>query len=412
VLQRSWNRRKKSRHGACPLSCGASVDPLIKGPIDKKWHRANYTFWQVFASLSVFAPVREFFLLAMFLVCFSSALAKQPVSFAPGGDESAHFQTQVLLANLDNPAGLALRPTESKSGPYVLFLAESGAGRVLAVTTDAPGQVDEVVIDFPLGTFGQKPEYRVGPLGLAFISRSKLVVGFQGERPGADVLASYSLSAQGGVLTAAQYDHAVGPLDVELASQVDDLHFGGLAMADKTCFITSGGHDSPGWILKSGIEANRLAYLQPFIDLPKQVGFGAPGGITIVPHPRPPFMVVGLMGSRETPRDSRLAFFVPASGQLAMSLPTGLHDMISLAYSPTGQLYAADFSWQDPQAGGIYRIDDARLDGKQTCRAVKIASVVRPFSLAFAPDGSLFVTAFGEGENVQQGTLVKITGEL
>ncbi len=344
--------------------------------------------------------------------CVSAALAQVPIDFAPTSDATADFQTEVLLADLDNPAGLALRPTQAKSGPYELFFAESGAGRVLSVSTNALEQVDEVLVDFPLGTLGQQPAYRVGPLGLAFISRTKLVVGAKGESPGADLLASFTLPSDDAVLTAAEKDHAVGPIKAKLAAQIDDLQFGGLAMADRTCFLTTGGQDSQGWIFKSGIEANRLAYLQPFIDLQKIVGFGAPAGIAVIPHPRPAYLVVALMGSRDTPQDSRLAFFVPASGELALNLPTGLHDIISLAYSPTGQLYAADFSWHDEQAGGVYRIDDAQIDGRQTCRAVKIASIVRPFSLAFAPDGSLFVTSLGEGENAKQGTLVKITGEL
>ncbi|NOZ40409.1 MAG: hypothetical protein GXP24_09305 [Planctomycetes bacterium] len=350
------------------------------------------------------------FVLAITLCCVSSALAQVPVSFVPAGDESSDFQTEVLLADLDNPTGIALRPTHATSGPYELYFAESGAGRVLRVATNALEQVDEVLVDFPLGTLGQRPEYRVGPLGLAFISRTKLVVSSKGESPGADVLASFTLPSDDSVLTAAEQDHAVGPLKAELAAQVDDLQFGELVMADRMCFLTTGGQK--GWVLKSGIEANRLAYLQPFIDLQKKVGYGAPAGIALIPHPRPAFLVVALMGSRDTPQDSRLTFFVPSSGELAMNLPTGLHDIISLAYSPTGQLYAADFSWHDAQAGGVYRIDDARLDGRQTCRAVKIASIVRPFSLAFAPDGSLFVTALGEGDNTKQGTLVKITGEL
>jgi len=351
-------------------------------------------------------------LLAMLLFCISSADAKSSISFVPSGDESANFQTEILLADLDNPTGLALRPTDEKSGPYKLYFAESGAARILTVSTDALDQVDEVITGFPLGDFGEQPVYRVGPLGLAFVTRAKLVVSAKGKSPGADVVAGYILPADGSVLTAATQDHAVGPLHDDIATKVDDLQLAGLAMTDRVCFLTTLGQDSQGWVLKAGVVANRLAYLQPFIDVQKKVGFGAPAGIAVIPEPRPPFLVVALMGSRETPEDSRLAFFESASGELALDLPTGLHDIISLAYSPSGQLYAADFSWEDEQAGGVYRIDDARLEGQQTCRAVKIASIVRPFGLVFVPDGSLFVTSFGEGENARQGALIKITGDL
>jgi hypothetical protein len=359
---------------------------------------------------------------ATLLFCASSAGAEQRLSHVPPGDESANFQTQVVLADLNNPAGMALPPVQAKGRPFELYIAESGAGRVVRVSVDAlagdklPGEqlreTDDVIVDFPLGTFGQQPEYRVGPLGLAFISRSKLVVSAKGKLPGADVLACYSLPVDGTVLAADEPDHAVGPLNPKIASQVDDLQISGLAVADQTLFSTSGGRDSQGWLLKSGLDANRLDDLRAFVEMQKAVGFGAPAGIALIPQPRPAFVVVSLMGSREQLQDSRLAFLVPATGKLALDLPTGLHDIISLAYSPSGQLYAADFSYSDPQAGGVYRIDDARLEGRQACHAVKVASMVRPVCLAFAPDGSLFVTSFGPGENAKQGALHKIVGAL
>ena len=349
---------------------------------------------------------------ASLTLAFGTAQAQPESELAPPSDDSANFQTEVLLSGLDNPTGLALRPAQPKSGPYELFFAESGAGRVVRVVTDKLDRLDEVIVDFPRGTWGRQPEYRVGPAGLIFLSRTRLAVGAKQQQPGADTLATYLLPVDESVLSATQQDHAVGPLDEKVLENVDDLQFAAMAIIDKTCFLTSGGQDNQGWILKSAFEANRLANLQRFIGVQKKLSFGAPAGIAVIPHPRPAFLVVGLMGSRETPHDSRLAFFVPSSGALALNLPTSLHDTISLAYSPSGQLYAADFSWHDAQSGGIYRLDDARLDGQTACRAVKVATVVRPFSLAFAPDGTLFVTAFGEGENTQQGSLIKITGNL
>lgn len=342
----------------------------------------------------------------------SPLLAQSEVGFAPLGDESGSFQTEVLIADLDNPTGLALLPTQAKSGPYQLFLAESGAGRVIQVSTTALDKASNVIVDFPFGTFGQRPEYKVGPLSLAFISRSRLVVGCKGASPGADLLKCYSITLGGASISADKQDRAVGPLKKKITSNIDDLQFAGLVTTEKMLFATTGGRDSQGWLLKSGIEANRLAYLQPFVDFQKVAGFGGPAGIAMIPQPRPSFLVVALTGSRETPSDSRLSFFVPSNGELALDLPTGLNDIVSLAYSPTGQLYAADFSWQNEADGGVYRIDDARIEGQQTCRAVKVAAIVRPMSLAFAPNGSLFVTAFGEGENEKQGALIKITGAL
>ncbi len=359
-------------------------------------------------ALCVSVTLYEAFLIAL-LFCVSTVHAQSLVSFAPVGDETADFEMQVLLSDLDNPVGLALRPTQAKRGPYELYLAESGAGRIVRVVTDALEQVDGVIVNFAVG---EQLGFRTGPLGLVFINRKKLVVGLCDEGENSGKLVSYALGEAGTTVDAGEQDHAVGPLRSKLGSGKDRLSFFGLAMTEATCYVTSSRLGADGLVLKAGVRANRLVYLQPLIDVEKEVGFGAPGGIAVIPRPRPAFLVVALMGSRETPQDSRLVFFLPSTGKVALSLPTGLHDILSLAYSPSGQLYAADFSWQDAQAGGVYRLDDARVEGKQTCRAVKIASVVRPVSLAFAPDGSLFVTALGAGENARHGMLVKVTGEL
>jgi len=350
----------------------------------------------------------EIFALAMSLLWWLHVPALAADSFLPSTDASADFTTQVLLSNLDEPVGVALRPVPAKQGPYELFVAEHSGRRVLRVTTDAPESARDAVTDF-------KPEG--GPRGLLFLDRNRLVVGISGASRADNVLAGFVMRPDNATLSSAEPDFAVGPLKPEISSNIDGLQFANLALAEKTVFATTGGRAAQGWVLKSSIEANRLASLQPLIDVQDVAGYGAPGGITMIPPPRPAFLVVALMGDRETPHDSRLAFFVPATGELAMLLPTGLHDLVSLAYSPSGQLYAADASWETPQDGGIYRIDDAQVDGRQTCRAVKIASLVHPMSLAFAPDGSLYATALnnrdtGEPASAGGGTLVKITGNL
>jgi hypothetical protein len=181
-------------------------------------------------------------------------------------------------------------------------------------------------------------------------------------------------------------------------------------------FITLEGASAGGQILKADIEKNRLETLRPFVSHKKSNELTAPGGITFTPSDRPQFLVVANQGSFDTPRDSRLAFYTLENGRLALSLGTGLHDIMGLAYSPSGQLYAVDCAWpgagNDTGQGGVYRLDDARLEGRQVCRAVKIASVARGIALAFAPDGALYVTALGEGENAKQGTVIKITGKF
>jgi len=170
-----------------------------------------------------------------------SAFAQSPAGFAPRVDASDDFQTQVLLSELDNPTGLALLPTRAKSGPYQLFFAESGAGRVMRVASNKVADVAEVVADFPLGTFGAEPSFRVGPMALAFVSRSRLVVGCKGVEVGSDLLKSYSIPTAGKVLSADDQDHEVGPLTKKIAASIDDLHFGAFATTEKTVYVTTGG---------------------------------------------------------------------------------------------------------------------------------------------------------------------------
>lgn len=352
----------------------------------------------------------------LWIASFGVSLVCSPAQaideFAPTVDRTADFRARTLISGLDNPAGITLRATESTSGPYELFFAESGAGRILRVATNTIEDRSEVVTEFAMGSFGEQPGYRAGPLAIGFITRSKLAVTTSKTDGSAGRIACFALRDGAATLTAKQQDHAVGPIDQAIVSSAGEFDLCGLAVHEDVCFATTAGSNSHGWLLKCGVEANRLAYLEPLVDVAKQLRVGATGGITVIPEPRPSLLVTALMGSRETPQDCRLAFLLPTTGEAMMNLPLGLNDVIALAYSPSGQLYAADFSWHDKQAGGVYRIDDARIDGQQTCRAVKVASVVRPFGLVFAPNGSLFVTAFGEGENTKQGQLLEITGEL
>ncbi len=54
-------------------------------------------------------------------------------------------------------------------------------------------------------------------------------------------------------------------------------------------------------------------------------------------------------------------------------------------------------------------------DGKGGVATVKVMSLDKPTSLAFAPDGTLYVTAFGtakEGSDEKPGQLLKIKGDL
>ena len=163
-------------------------------------------------ALCVSAPLRKDFLFAILLLCVSPVQAESPVTFAPVGDESANFRTQVLLTDLNNPVGLALCPTQAKQGPHELFIAESGAGRVLRIATDKPQEKSEAIAGFSQISYGEEPALQLGPTSLAFLTHTKLVVSGGGEQSSPGLLSVYLLPDDGSVVDAAKPDHAAGPI--------------------------------------------------------------------------------------------------------------------------------------------------------------------------------------------------------
>jgi glucose/arabinose dehydrogenase len=128
-------------------------------------------------------------------------------------------------------------------------------------------------------------------------------------------------------------------------------------------------------------------------------------------------MVVGESGTLDKPHDSAISFYNPKDkGRLLLTVATGLNDIVGLAYSPrSGNLYALDLAWSESKEAGLYRIDAARQGGQMSAKAVKIIALERPTALAFASDGTLYVTLLGnaaERAKEKTGQVVKITGEL
>lgn len=336
-------------------------------------------------------------------------LADEPPAAAAGADESAQNVVETLLSNLDNPVSLALRPGAAAEGPYELFLSESGAGRIVRLATDKPSEITPVVNGFPLGDSGGQASRRVGPLALEFLSPNRLAVGTGGLDSGKELVQVYALPEDKSPLPYDKFDHSAGPVPASNRSATGEGDFVALAKTEDALFVVPASGDPRGWILKAVLDVNRLADLQPFIATEKVAGVGGPRAAVINPKANYHYLVVGEAGQPTAERDSRLSMFSPKSGDLALNLNTGLYDIAGLAYSPGGDLYALDFATAKPNEGGVYRLESTTADGHETCRAVKIASVVRPTAMLFTPDGTLYVTALGDGA---AGQLVKITPKL
>jgi hypothetical protein len=252
------------------------------------------------------------------------------------------------------------------------------------------------------------PEVRTGPLGLAFLTRTKLLVTNAGGEAGQREVRVYVLPDDDSPLAADQFDHAAR-LSRSIVEPSDQWS---IATTASAAYVPLAAVAGQGGILKAHHEANHLETLRAFVS-PKSSGdLAVPAAVTVTPSARPQFLVVADLGSLDDAGDSRLMFYTLQSGSLALQLATGLNDVVGLAYSASGQLYAVDAAWNEPGQGGVYRLEDVRQEGRQACRAVKVASVPRGVSLAFAPDGALYVTSLGPSERTKQGALLKITGEF
>jgi len=291
---------------------------------------------------------------------------------------------EVILRELNRPCGIAFRPGGT-ADRFDVFIAESGAGRVVRWSAATPGRTVEAVTGFKVsGEFNRfVPQ---GPVALAFLDPGLMVVGASTADGGA-LVRSYELPEDGARLDAttdqtAARRAAANSVCLSLArTRVNEFVGDALVMA-----IHDGGRNA---LLKSRVQAGIVGQPRPFnqrelLAAPRVVATSPAGRIVVADD------------------KGTLTFYNPIDGDAELRLTTKLEQIVGLAYSPTtGSLYAADF------AAGLYRIDDASQPGKPACNPVRLADIKQASALAFAPDGSLYVVTFGDGTN---GTLQVLAG--
>ncbi len=273
-------------------------------------------------------------------------------------------------------------------------------------------------------------DLRVGPLGLAFFDDdptqpSRLVVGSGGGlKENRDLVRIFKLPADGAALKADDAKEKRGPIDAKKCPPNGAGWFYSVVATPAGIFATSHGAGAEGWICRVSLLDHHLADIGTYIPAKPPEHPTGPIALTLGKRGE---LVVGEAGRFDHSTDSLLTFYHPVTRKPLMSLPTGLRDVVGLAYSPEKNnpekpslLYAVDLSWADESQGGLYRLDSAEIDGKPGLKAVKIVALERPTSLCFARDGSLYVTLLGPAKTgdskdksaKKTGRLVKITGGL
>lgn len=330
------------------------------------------------------------------------------LSLAAAGSVSAAEPTvKVLVSGLDNPCGVALRP-----GSTELFVSDSAAGKICRVTGGDNVTLSPVVTGFKQDLYGKGPVYPIGPLGLAFLNENELVVGDGSLVDGAELVRVYEIPKAGETIPAEKMKQSLGPIVAGAESAKGEGNFYGVAVTPGAVYVTANGDDTKGWVLRSVRDGNKLGPLTPFLATKPAVEVDAPVGITISPIGQ---IVVSQMGEMNIPGDSLLTVY-DTEGKLKLKAATGLHDIAAVAYSPkSGKLYAVDFAWVDNKQGGLFRLDVTGEGTAAKVTATKIVALDKPSAMAFAADGTLYVTVFGtaaEGDAKKPGKLLEIKGDL
>jgi hypothetical protein len=316
-------------------------------------------------------------------------------------------KVETVLGGLSNPCGVAVQPETGH-----VFVADSAAGRVIRVVN---GKAEDVITGFPKDVYGKGPFYDIGPLGLVFLDKNTLVVGDGGFKDGEEFLRLFTVPDAG--QPALNFDKDAKSKSGPIAPAdgiVGEGNLYGLAATKAAVYVTCNGDDTKGWIAKADVTGTKLGNLERFIATKEAVEVDAPVGITINDRGE---IVVGQMGEINKPHDSLLTFYSAKTGAKLMNLETGLYDIAGLAYGPKSKLlYAVDFAWMAEGEGGLFRIDADPKSTATAVKTVKIAALDKPTAMAFAPDGTLYITVVGPkkaDENApKEGKLVKIAPGL
>lgn len=310
-----------------------------------------------------------------------------------------------VVAGLDHPVGLAIQP-----GSGTVFVAESGAGRILRLSSDGAIEVIGGLPTASLGSGGQAG--KLGPLGLAFTDRSLLAVGMTAETADKSPIRIYEIPIPPAKLAADKLKHgiALAPGDGKKTTAVGSIY--GLAADGAGHLLVASGdasHPDRCWLGQLDVTEDRAGAIKPVLG----TGTEQPRALVISPRGE---WVTAEIAAADQSGPSMLKFYDPQTKKELLRIDTGLHEVSGVAYSPrTGWLYVTAAGEAKGDGGGVFRLDRALVDGKPGVKAVLVTKLERPSGLAFAPNGALYVALFGKGgaeAKEKTGSVVRLTGRL
>lgn len=345
-------------------------------------------------------------------VALGLVLSICPIAF---GADTKPVAVQKVLTGLKNPRGVAVRP-DIAGDSCEIFVAESGAGRVIKVFSDKPEKPIDIVSGFSSKPAADDNLQSAGVQSVMFLDHMRIVVA-GGDDDSSPFVRLYELPEPASPLTVDQHKQEVNVAESDKEPKLDAHVFRGMARTQPNdrvgdvLLVPAWRDHEPAGLVYIPVRSGTLGDAVPVRLKNADAEFGF-GGIAVG---NSGYVVVAGESGRDSNQSSTLAFFSPLDRRIVMQIPTDLRRIVALAYSPkTGNLYAANFPTTDDAHAGVYRIDASDKPSATACIAVKIADAPRPTALAFAPDGTLFVTSVGDstGAKPDAGAPLKLIGDL
>jgi DNA-binding beta-propeller fold protein YncE len=332
------------------------------------------------------------------------------------GDDLA---VETMLDELDSPSAVAVRPGGTMDR-FEIFVAERAAGQIIKWVAGET-EPQPAIVGFQPGGADEGRSQQTGLQAIHFLDPTRLVV-IAADQDRTALVRSYELRDDAPVKADAMHEQVgvAAQNGIRRGTEALRLHDVARTLANDRVpdlmIVTATGDERERGLWKVPVRAGTIGDLLPFAA-ETQRSSPLLGGVRGGSHPTA--IAVSNQGyvavAQAKDSHSELAFYNPIDGARLMQCALDLTNIAALAYSPqTGNLYAAAVN-SDEVDSGIYRIDDESQPAAPACKAIKVADIKHPTAMAFAPDGTLYVSAMGDNDDdtrYDNGVLLKITGNF